>query len=55
MMKFYRWFDFYKWDLLIVLSALSILIWIVSCQPTNHTDIQFKELKKDTTKNEIKY
>ena len=29
-MKFYRWADYYKWDLLIVISGLVFFGWIVT-------------------------
>ena len=29
-MKFYRWFDYYKWDLLIVTSGISFVIYIIA-------------------------
>ena len=47
-MKFYRWAEYYKWDLLIVVSGLVFFGWIVSCQPVNHTDVKFNEVKRDT-------
>jgi len=46
-MRFYRWFDFYKWDLLIVISGLTLFTLIVSCKP-EYTDVQFKEIKRDS-------
>jgi len=52
-MKFYRWADYYKWDLLIVISGLMFFGWIVSCKP-EYTDVQFKEIKRDTSKVESK-
>ena len=46
-MKFYRWFDFYKWDIIIVASGLMFFTWIVSCKP-EYNDVQFKEIKRDS-------
>tara|TARA_Y100000296_G_C4951502_1_gene146448 strand:+ start:260 stop:424 length:165 start_codon:yes stop_codon:yes gene_type:complete len=46
-MKFYRWLDFYKWDLIIVASGLLFFSWMISCKP-EYNDVQFKEAKQDT-------
>lgn len=48
-MKFYRWFDFYKWDLIIVASGLLFFGWIVSCKP-EYNDVQMRTFKTDTLK-----
>jgi len=49
-MKFYRWFDFYKWDMFIIISGILFFGWLISCQPTNHTDVQMRTFTTDTLK-----
>ena len=46
-MKFYRWLDFYKWDMIIIISGLVFFGWIISCKP-EYNDVQFKEIKRDS-------
>ena len=46
-MKFYRWAEYYKWDLIIVISGLMLFSWLISCKP-EYNDVQFKEITRDS-------
>ena len=47
--KIYRWLDYNKW-LFITFLGLLIVGYFISCQPTNHTDVQMRTFTTDTLK-----
>ena len=47
-LKIYRWLDYNKWDLIIIVSGIILFSWIISCKP-EYNDVQMRTFKTDTT------
>ena len=47
--KIYRWIEYNKWSFISGIIGLCIMAWITSCSPANHTDVQMRTFKTDTT------
>ena len=48
-LKIYRWLDYNKWDLIIIVSGIILFSWIISCKP-EYNDVQMRTFKTDTLK-----
>jgi len=48
--KIYRWLEYNKWLVLSGVLGLCVVVWITSCKPTTHTDVQMRTFTTDTLK-----